>query len=90
MISIYIHPESHTDHLTDAQLAKALTRASERLDSDGASPNVVNTEVEIDADYDLRYEYVVEAITAVSGYVDRDTGLIKKIVEKIKFAPRHP
>ena len=42
------------------------------------------------ADYNLRYEYTVEAITAVSGYVDETTGQIVKLVEKIKFAPPRP
>ena len=41
-------------------------------------------EVEIDTDYNLRYEYVIKAITAVSGYkVGNDT---VKLIEKIKFA----
>ncbi len=44
-------------------------------------------EVEIDADYGLHYEYVVRAITAVSGYRDKATGQIVKLVEKLKFAP---
>jgi biopolymer transport protein ExbD len=43
------------------------------------------TEVELDCDYDLRYEYVIRAITEVTGYVDR--GKIVKLIEKIKFAP---
>jgi biopolymer transport protein ExbD len=43
-------------------------------------------EIELDCDYNLRYENVVKAITAVSGYVD-DDGNIVKLVEKIKFAP---
>jgi biopolymer transport protein ExbD len=43
-------------------------------------------EVELDCDYNLKYEYVVEAITAVSGYRD-NAGNIVKLVEKIKFAP---
>lgn len=47
------------------------------------------TEVELDCDYDLRYEYVIEAMTAVSGYIDPQTGLIRKIVEKIKLTPPH-
>jgi biopolymer transport protein ExbD len=42
-------------------------------------------EVELDCDYDLKYEYVVEAITAVSGYREGDQ--IVKLVEKIKFSP---
>lgn len=43
-------------------------------------------EVELDCDYGLRYEHVIQAITAVSGYKD-DTGNVVKLVEKIKFAP---
>ena len=46
-----------------------------------------STEVELDCDYHLRYEYVIEAITQVSGYVDPEDGRIKKVIEKIKFAP---
>jgi len=43
-------------------------------------------EVELDCDYNLKYEYVIKAITAVSGYIGAD-GNIVKLVEKIKFAP---
>lgn len=42
-------------------------------------------EVEIDTDYNLRYEYVVDAITAVSGYKVGDEQV--KLIQKIKFAP---
>lgn len=41
-------------------------------------------EVEIDTDYNLRYEYVIRAITAVSGYKEGDQ--VIKLIEKIKFA----
>jgi len=41
-------------------------------------------EVEIDTDYNLRYEYVIKAITAVSGYKIGDETV--KLIEKIKFA----
>ena len=44
-------------------------------------------EVELDCDYRLHYVHVVEAITAVSGYIDPTTGEVVKLVEKIKFAP---
>jgi biopolymer transport protein ExbD len=41
-------------------------------------------EVEIDTDYNLRYEYVIKGITAVSGYkVGNET---VKLIERIKFA----
>lgn len=41
-------------------------------------------EVEIDTDYNLRYEHVISAITAVSGYKVGDETV--KLIEKIKFA----
>ena len=43
-------------------------------------------EVELDCDFGLKYEHVIEAITAVSGTVGPD-GQVIKLVEKIKFAP---
>jgi biopolymer transport protein ExbD len=48
-------------------------------------------EVELDFDFDLRYEYVIAAIDAVTGYIDPDTGTAIKLIEKVKFAnPRPP
>jgi len=41
-------------------------------------------EIEIDTDYNLRYEYVIDAITAVSGY--KDGNQVVKLIERIKFA----
>src|SRR5436190_2795227 len=48
-----------------------------------------SAEVELDCDYGLKYEHVIEAITAVSGTPGPD-GQIIKLVEKIKFAPPRP
>jgi len=46
--------------------------------------------IELDCDFGLNYVHVIEAITAVSGYVGDDDTVIK-LIEKIKFAPpRHP
>ena len=45
-----------------------------------------DAEVEFKCAFDLNYEYVTQAITASSGYVDRDGNIIK-LVEKIRFAP---
>jgi biopolymer transport protein ExbD len=45
-----------------------------------------SAEVEIDADYHLKYQHTVEAITAVSGYVTPD-GHVVKLIEKIRFRP---
>ena len=58
------------------------------LDMVGPDPSpstLESTEVELDCDYNLRFENTIEAITAVSGYVDQ--GNIVKLVENIKFAP---
>lgn len=40
--------------------------------------------VEFDCDYGLDYEHVVDAVTAVSGYVDR--GRVVELLTKIRFA----
>lgn len=52
----------------------------------GEGSLAASAEVELDADFRLKYEHVIEAITAVSGSVAAD-GQIIKLVEKIKFAP---
>ena len=68
---------------------------SEILDEDGfpldTNPGVEIEgelpEVELDCDYQLKYEHVMRAITAISGYIDPDTGRVIRVIEKIKFAP---
>jgi len=45
-----------------------------------------DTEVELDCDHQLNFEHVVDAITALSGYVGAD-GRIVKVIEKIRFRP---
>lgn len=86
-------------HLADIQFGdrslgtnfQALRMQVRQMLGDDPGPGVLeSTEVEFDCDYNLFYEYVVRAITAVSGYIDPQTGQIKTIVEKIKFAPPRP
>jgi biopolymer transport protein ExbD len=48
--------------------------------------SVGDLEIEIDCDYQLRYASAIEAVTAVSGYIDAN-GNIVKLIEKIKFPP---
>lgn len=45
-----------------------------------------HAEVELDCDYDLRYEHVISAMSAISGYVAPDNRIVK-LIEKIRFAP---
>jgi len=54
-------------------------------DASGPGSVASNTEVELDCDYNLKYENVVKAITAVSGYSVQ--GRVVKMIEKIKFSP---
>jgi len=46
-----------------------------------------DVEVEIDADYELHYQYVVTAISKCTGKIDERTREPRRYVEKIKFAP---
>jgi biopolymer transport protein ExbD len=55
-------------------------------DAGGPGSVAADTEVELDCDYNLRYEYVIDAISALSGYVDAE-GRVVQLIEKIKFAP---
>ncbi len=64
----------------------ALRAAVMEIVGQGASSLREEAEVEIDADYNLRYEYVIKAITSVTGYRGGDGHLVP-LVEKIKFAP---
>ena len=53
----------------------------------GDDPNKRDTtELEIKADYQLRYEHIIAALTAVRGY-RRDDGSIKDLITNVKFAP---
>lgn len=49
-----------------------------------------DTEVEFDCDYNIRYEEVIKAITAVSGYRDPNTGEVITLVKKINFKDQPP
>ncbi len=56
------------------------------LIDDAGGPGATDQEVEIEADYNLRYRYAIQAITAISGYVDSD-GKQHSLVERVRFAP---
>lgn len=60
--------------------------------SAGAGPGSgdKSPEVELDCDYNLRFSYTVQAITAVTGYLADDGQTVVKLVDKIKFAAPRP
>ncbi|MCA9189809.1 MAG: biopolymer transporter ExbD, partial [Planctomycetales bacterium] len=51
-----------------------------------SGPGAGDAEIELDCDYNLKYEYVIAAITAVSGERTADDQIIR-LIEKIKFTP---
>lgn len=53
----------------------------------GPGATSASAEVELDCDYNLKFEYVVQALTAVAGYVANDKETIVRMIEKIRFAP---
>lgn len=54
---------------------------------DSAGPGAAEQEVEIESDFDLRYKYAMDAMTAITGYIDPATGEQHKLIEKVRFAP---
>ena len=53
------------------------------------NPLAKDIEVEIDADYETQYKYVVKAISKCTGRLDPGSKQVARYVEKIKFAPPH-
>jgi biopolymer transport protein ExbD len=51
------------------------------------NPLTKEIEVEIDADYELHYKYIIRAVSKCTGRLDSQTKQIVRYVEKIKFAP---
>lgn len=54
------------------------------VDDSGGPGTADDQEVEIDADYDLQYDYIMRSITALSGYIEN--GQRHTLIEKIRFA----
>ena len=71
-------------NFTGADRFKALHQYIASIVGEGSLS--ASAEVELDCDFNLKYEFVIEAITAVSGTLAPD-GQIIKLVEKIKFSP---
>ncbi len=55
------------------------------IDDEGGPGTADDPEVEIEADYGLRYDYTFHAITAISGYMEN--GVRHTLVEKVRFTP---
>ncbi len=52
----------------------------------GGPGNVSDLEVEIDAAYNLNYDYVMRAMTAITGYIDQN-GEPQELIKRVKFTP---
>lgn len=51
------------------------------------NPITKDMEVEIEADYNLHFEYTLKAVSACTGRLDSSGNHIIRYIEKIKFAP---
>lgn len=75
----------------DDDAFERLNRAILQIVGQPGNPGANDVEVELDADYECRYEYTVKAISRCTGRIDPETGQMTRYVEKIKFAqPRKP
>lgn len=66
-----------------AQLRQQIRRA---VDGAGGPGKASELEVEIDADYELNYQFVMDAITHVTGYID-ESGQPQDLIKRVKFTP---
>ena len=69
-----------------ASLQAHLINEMESLDG-GPEKFQEEAEVELHCDYNLRYDFVIQAIDSVRGKRDRDTNQTIEIIQNIKFAP---
>jgi biopolymer transport protein ExbD len=56
------------------------------VDSAGGPGKASELEVEIDADYNLNYQHVIDAMTHITGYID-ETGQPRDLIKRVKFTP---
>jgi len=70
----------------DAGVFRRLNNEILKMIGHPGNPLTKDMEVEIDADYDLQYQYVIQAVSACTGRLGKN-GAIIRYVEKIKFAP---
>jgi len=92
-----LDPKDEADQLKRIQLEELKRQLSiqafqplrsevRKMIGDQAGPKAAeDNEVELDSDYQLKYAYVMDAITAVSGYLSG--GEIVHLVGKVKFSP---
>lgn len=53
---------------------------------DGGPGTETEQEVEINADYELKYDFVMRAITALTGYID-ENGTPHQLIQKVRLTP---
>lgn len=83
--SIMVDDERDVQTFADEKMYLELTEyISSKLAGEGDPENPIQTEVEFDIDYSLKYSYTVDAIGAVSGKKLPD-GSVKKLIQSIKF-----
>ncbi len=92
VVRLTAHPDGRLAQiaLNQRRLAsfKDLHLQLRELIGDEPGPDVRRqTELELACDEHLNYEYVIDAITAVSGYISPDRGRVVRLIDKIQFSP---
>lgn len=83
--NIDVDGDSESKQLTGQTMFSDLTNFVEAILANNADPSAADdVEVEFDIDFNLKYQYTVKAIGAVSGKVLPDDS-VKTLVETIKF-----
>lgn len=99
VIHVGLHADAHGDLaeiLVNGQRLRGDDAALDRLSVEvgrlvtrRGHPLANDVEVEIDADYELRYEHVLRVVAACTGRVDPQTNELVRYIERVKFAPPH-
>ena len=71
----------------DAQAFARLNSEILKMIARPGNPLTKDMEVEIEADYQLHYDYVVRAVSSCTGRYDPGSKKVVRYIEKIKFAP---
>ncbi len=92
VVRLTAHPDGRLAHIAlgDRKLAgfDDLHLQLREIIGDEPGPEARRTtELELDCDEHLNYEHVIDAVTAVSGYISPERRRIVRLIDKIHFSP---
>ncbi len=85
LTSMSLGDHAFTDGANSSAFDKLRSYVITLVDDEGGPGTASDQEIELECDYDLDYQHVIRAITAISGHIQ--DGQRIKLIEKIRFAP---